>query len=87
MRPIDIGIGHQNNAKITELVGVELFSADAATQGGDQGSDFHRGQHLVETRFFNVQNLAFQRQDRLKAPVAALLGRAAGGIALHQKQL
>jgi hypothetical protein len=44
------------------------------------------GQHLVEARPLDVEDLAAQRQDRLVFAVAALLGRAAGGIALHQEQ-
>ena len=45
------------------------------------------GQHLVRRRLLHVENLALQRQDGLEAAVAPLLGRAAGGLALHQVQL
>ena len=44
-------------------------------------------QHLVVARFLHVQDLAFERQDRLIAAVAAALGGAAGRFALHQEQL
>ena len=44
-------------------------------------------QHLVEARPLDVQDLAAQRQDRLVLAVAALLGRAAGGVALDDEQL
>ena len=46
-----------------------------------------RRQHLVEARALDVQDLASQRQDRLVLAVAALLGRAAGGIALDDEEL
>ena len=44
-------------------------------------------QHLVEARFFDVQDLALQRKDRLGPSVAALLRGAAGGVALDEEQL
>ena len=44
-------------------------------------------QHLVVARFFDVENLALQRQDRLEAAVAALLGGAAGRFTLDQVKL
>ena len=44
-------------------------------------------QHLVVARLLHVQDLALQRQDRLEAPVAALLGGAAGRFTLDQEQL
>ena len=44
-------------------------------------------QHFVVAGLFHVQDFAFQRQDRLKTPVAALFGRAAGALSLDQEQL
>ena len=41
----------------------------------------------VEPRALDVEDLAAQRQDRLDAAVAALLGRAAGAVALDDEQL
>ena len=52
----------------------------------DQIADFLVGAHLVDTRRRDVEDLAAQRQDRLGFAVAALLGRAAGRVALDQKQ-
>ena len=56
-------------------------------QRRDQRADLHRRQHFVEARPLDVQDFAAQRQDRLIRPVATLLGRAAGRIALDQEQL
>ena len=50
-------------------------------------ADLGRAQHLVEARALDIEDLALQRQDRLKAPVAALLGRAAGAVALDDEEL
>ena len=44
-------------------------------------------QHLVVARFFDVQDLALERQDRLILAVAALLGRAACRFALDDEYL
>ena len=44
-------------------------------------------EHLVEAGLLDVQDLALDRQDRLEAPVAALLGRAAGRFALDDVEL
>ena len=44
-------------------------------------------QHLVDARLLDVEDLAAQREDRLRVAVAALLGRAAGGVALDDEQL
>ena len=43
-------------------------------------------EHAVEARALDVEDLALQRQDRLGLAVAALLGRAAGGVALDDEQ-
>ena len=44
-------------------------------------------EHLAERRLLGVEHLAAQRQDGLELAVAALLGGAAGGVALDDEQL
>ena len=44
-------------------------------------------EHLVEARLLDVEDLALDREDRLEAPVAPLLGRAAGRLALDDVDL
>ena len=61
--------------------------ADAGAQRGDQRQDFVAGQQLLVARLLHVQDLAAQRQDGLELPVAALLGAAAGGVALDDVDL
>src|SRR6202011_5709412 len=62
------------------------LAADAGAERLDQGADLGRGQHLVEAGTLDIEDLALQRQDRLEAAVAALLGRAAGAVALNDEQ-
>ena len=64
-----------------------VLLADAGAERGDQQADLLRREHLVEARLLDVEDLAAQRQDRLVAAVAALLGGAAGGIALDDEEL
>ena len=86
MRAVDVGVGHDDDLVIAQLVDVELIPADAGAERHDQRADFLRRQHLVETRALHVQDLAAQGQDRLGAAVAALLGGAASGVTLDQEQ-
>ena len=84
MRTVDVGIGHDDDAVITQLVGIVVLLADATAQRRDERAHLRRREHLVEARLFDIEDLALQRQDGLRAPVAPLLGRAPGGVALHQ---
>ena len=76
---------HDDDAVIPQLVHIEVVAPDAAAQCGDQSADFRGRQHFVEARLLDVEDFSLERQDGLGAPVAALLGRAAGGIAFHQE--
>ena len=78
---------HDDDAVIAQFVDIEIVAADAAAQRGDQRADFGRAEHLVEARLLDVQDLALERQDGLRAPIAALLGRAAGRVALDHEHL
>ncbi len=86
VRAVDVRIGHDDDAVVTQLLEVVVVLADAGAQRGDQRQHFLARQHLVEARALDVQDLAFQRQDRLELAVAALLGGAACGVALDQEQ-
>ena len=72
---------------IAQLVGVEIVTPDAAAKGGNQRSDLHRGQHLVESCFFDIQNFSLQRQDGLGSTVTPLLCRAASRVTLDEEYL
>ena len=84
VRAVDVGVGHQDDLAVANLGGVEVVLADAAAERGDHGADFFVAQHLVVARLLHVEDLALERQDGLEAAIAALLGGAAGALALDQ---
>ena len=86
MRAVDVGVGHDDDLVIAQLVDVELVAADAGAERGDQRADLFGGQHFVEARALDIEDFAAQRQHRLELAIAALLGRAAGGVALDDEQ-
>ena len=65
MRTINVRVGHDDDAVVTQLGHVEVIVAGGAAslsntrpQRGDQREDFVAGQQLFVARFFHVQNLA-----------------------------
>ncbi len=68
------------------MSGIEVVVPDAGAERGDQGADFLARQHLVEARPLDIEDFSAQRKHRLIFPVAALLGGAAGRIALDEKE-
>ena len=83
---VDIGVGHDDDLVVARLLDVELL-ADAGSDGGDQRADLLVREHLVDAVLLDVDDLAAQREDRLGVAVAALLGRAAGRVALDDEDL
>jgi len=70
---VDVGIGHQNDFVIAELAGVEIVFTDAGAERGDDGANFFVAEHLVVAGFFDVEDFALEREDRLIAAVASAL--------------
>ncbi len=87
VRPVNIGVSHQDQLAVAQLRRIEIILANAAAERRDHGADFLVAEHLVVARLFHVENLALQRKDRLEAAVASLLGGTAGRLALDQIQL
>src|SRR5215469_9733022 len=85
MGAVHIGVGHDDDAVVAQLLDI-LLAAHTHSQGRDQRAQLGRGQDLVDPGPLDVQDLAAQRQDRLRAPVAPLLGGAAGRLAFDQEQ-
>ncbi len=85
MRAVDVRVRHDDDLVVARLVRIEravaLVVADAGADGGDHRADFLVREDLVDARLLGVDQLAAQRQDRLEAAVAALLGGTAGGVA------
>ena len=87
VRAVHVGVGHDDDAVVAELVDFEVAAADSAAERRDQGAHLRRREHLVEAGLLHVENLAAQGKDGLGAAVAPLLGRTARRIALHQEHL
>src|SRR5205814_407178 len=86
MAAVDIRVGHDDDAVIARLRRLEILAADAGAERLDQAADLGRGQHLVDAGALDIEDLALQRQDRLKGPVAALLCAAAGAVTLDNEE-
>ena len=86
MGAVDVGVGHDDDPVVAQLREVEAL-ADAGAERDDQRPDVLARQDLVEAGLLDVEDLAAEREDRLEPAVAALLGRAAGRVALDDVQL
>ena len=89
MGAVDVGVGHDDDPVVAQLRDVEAVAdaLDPGAEGDDQRPDVLARDDLVEPRLLDVEELAAQRQDRLEPPIAALLGRAAGRVALDDVEL
>ena len=65
----------------------QVAAARVDTDGDGDVVHLLGAQHLGGLDLPGVENLAPQGHDRLEVPVPGLLGGAAGGITLHQKEL
>ena len=92
VRTVNVGVGHDDDAVVAQFVDIEVVGAALARVCGDfanarakrcdERDNFSAGQQLFVTCFFDVQDLAAQRQNGLEFTVASLLGGATGGVAL-----
>ena len=91
MRAVDVRVRHDDELVVAALRDVEgavaLVLADAGAAGGDDGADLLVGEDLVDAGLLDVEDLALDREDRLVAAVAALLGGTAGGVAFDDVEL
>src|SRR3546814_4998915 len=62
MRAVDVGVGHDDDLVIAQLVDRE-FVADAGAERLDQRSHLLRRDDAVEARALDVQYLALQRRS------------------------
>ena len=86
VRAVDVRIGHDDDAVVTQFVRVVLVTTDTTTKRGDQRRHFLGREHLIEARFLDVENFTLQRQNRLVLAVTPLLRRAARGVPFHKVQ-
>ena len=81
VRTIDIGICHNDDATVAKLLDIEAAfaillggsDADASADRRDERLDFGVLKDFVEAGLLDVDDFAFDRQNRLVSPVAALL--------------
>ena len=81
MASVHVGVRHNDDFMIPELIGVELVP-DARPQGGDDGLELVVSVDLIHPGLFHVQHFAPQGEDGLEPGIPALGGGASGGIAL-----
>ena len=83
---VGVGVGQDDDLAVAQPGDVEAL-AHAAAERGDEIGKLLVLEHLRQRHPLGVHDLAAQRQDRLLRPVATLLRRAAGRIALDDEQL
>jgi hypothetical protein len=83
---VHVGIGHDDDLVIAQLVQVEVVP-DARAQSGDDRGQLIVAVYLVRPGLLHVKHLAPQGEDGLETAVPALGGRAAGGVALDDVEL
>src|SRR5205823_5501137 len=83
---VHVGVGHDDDLVIARVV-ERVVLADTGPDRRDDGADLLVRKDLVDPCLLNVEDLAPQREDRLEAAVATLLGGSAGGVALDEIQL
>ena len=62
---VDVGVGHQHDLAVAQLVDVEVV-VDAGAERGDQRLHLVVLQHPVDARLLDVEDLAADREDRLR---------------------
>ena len=86
VRPVDVGVGHDDDLVVPRLVRVEVF-ADPGTESGDDRLDLRARQHAVDPRSLDVQDLAANRENRLGLTRSALLRGSTSRITLDDEEL
>ena len=87
VRTIHIGVGHDHDAVVTQILHIKIFSFDAQTKGCYERLNFCVLVDLGVIGFLDVEDLAAQRKDRLETPIPALFGGSTSGVALHDVNL
>ena len=85
VRPVDIGIRHQDDLVVTNAVDVET-STRSCTDHLNDGCAFSVLQHVCKRGLLDVQDLPPDRQKRLKVCVSGAFRRAQGTVAFDDEQ-
>ena len=84
--PVRVGVHQEEDLAVTELRNVEVGPA-AASESRDDVRQLLVPRDLCRVGLLGVQDLAPQGEDRLRLPVAPLLGRTARRVPLHDEEL
>ena len=87
VRAVDVGVGHDDDLVVADLSMSKSSLPMPVPSAVIRVPISWLRQHLVEASPLDVEDLAAERQDRLEAAVAALLGGATGGVTLDDVDL
>ena len=88
VRAVHVRVRHDDDAVVAQLVGVELLAADAGAERRDQRADLLAADSILSKRARSTLRIfPRKRQHGLEGAVAALLGGAAGRVALDEQDL
>ena len=86
MRAVYIGIGHNNNLAVPQLLNVKVL-ADGSSQRRDHRHQLFIAVYPVDPRLFYVQHFAPEGENCLIPPVSSFLGGTACRVTLDNVQL
>ena len=86
MCAVNIGIGHDDNLVIPELLLVEVVR-NACAERHYNGAELIVADNLVESALFNVEHFSPKGKNRLDSSVSSLFGGAACGVSLNDEKL
>ena len=86
MRPVHIGIRHNNDLIIPQLCDIEILM-DACTESSNHGFDLFISVDPVKPCLLHIQNFTAKRQNCLCGTASCGLGRAPCGISLYDINL
>ena len=86
MSSVDVGICHDDDLVVAELVEIEILT-NIASESRDHVLDLFGAEDSVESCLLNVEDLTSERQNCLALSVTSLLCGAARGITLYKEDL
>ena len=86
MSPVDVGVRHDKDLVVAKLFFVEIIP-HTGSQCQDDVSYRLASEYFFHARLLNVEDLAPQRQYRLKLAVAPLFGASTGAVSLDDVEL
>ena len=85
MRAVNVGIGHDDDAGVAQILFAVVGSRPATHRLHEIG-ELRVRHHLVLGRGCDVEDFSAQRENGLGLPIARLLCAAAGGVAFDEEQ-